>query len=347
MEDINIGGLYISSWALGMAVVVVWLLVLVPAKIVVFQLIRRRLPREPLSWGQVLIHAVSAPVTLLILAGAFAIAEVLVPMSPTAGRIISVAALLLAAIAVALTADFLVLGVIRRAEHKNEHFRAYSTLARAVTHGLIIFLGTLVVLGSLGISIAPLVVALAVAAVAVALALQDTLRNLCSGVYVLMDKPIKVGQYVEIEGGIQGFVDQTDWRSTRIRTLANNIVVVPNSKIAGSVISSYDMPEGEIGVLIPIGVHYKSDLDQVEKITVEVAREVLEAIEGSPPRVDPYIRYHAFGESAINFTVVLCSRNYNARHLITHEFIKRLHKRYREQGIVIPPPTHTLYLTQE
>lgn len=327
--------------------VLAWLFVLIPAKLALFHRVRRRVSGEPLGWGNILIHATSGPVTLLILAGAFAIACVLIPLSPTAGRIVSVVALLLAALAVALAADFLILGLIRRAERENEQFRAYSFLARAMTHGLIILLGMLVVLGSLGISITPLVVALAVAAVAIALALQDTLRNLCSGVYVLMDKPIKVGQYVEIEGGIQGFVDHTDWRSTRIRTLANNIVVVPNSKIAGSVISSFDMPKGEIGVLVPIGVHYKSDLEQVEKITVEVASEVLRKIEGGPPRVEPYVRYHAFGDSAINFTVVLCSRNYRARHLITHEFIKRLHKRYQQEGIVIPTPTHTVYLTQE
>ena len=347
MDNITIGGLYISRWVMGMAAAVAWLVVLIPVKVVVFQVIRHRHPGKPLSWNNILYNATSGPVLLLILSGSFAIAGILVPFPLVGGRIVQAVAIVLMAVALALAADRLALGAIRRIERESEQMRSYSAITHGIVHALIIVLALMVALASLGTSITPLLVVLGVALIAVALALQSTLGKLFSGIYVLTDKPIKVGQYVEIEGGIEGVVDQTNWRSTHIRTLADNIIIVPNSKIAGSIITNYDMPEGEIGVLVPLGVHYKSDLEQVEKITVEVAREVLKEVEGTDPRFDPYVRYHTFGDSAINFTAVLRSRDYGARPLIAHEFIKRLHKRYSQEGIVIPSPTHTLYLKQE
>ncbi len=131
------------------------------------------------------------------------------------------------------------------------------------------------------------------------------------------------------------------------------MVVVPNQKIATSIITNYALPETECSMLVAVGVSYDSDLDHVEKITVAVAKEVLRDTDGAVKDFDPFIRYNAFGESSIQFNVILRIKNVVDQHLIRHEFIKRLHMRYRDEGIKIPFPTRTikfcnqLYLTEE
>ncbi len=89
---------------------------------------------------------------------------------------------------------------------------------------------------------------------------------------------------------------------------------------------------------------YRSDLDQVEKVTIAVAKEVLRETEGTVKDFQPFVRYNAFGESSINFTVILRAKEYANQFLIIHEFIKRLYRRYQSEGIEIPFPTRAVYM---
>ncbi|MCD6490489.1 MAG: mechanosensitive ion channel, partial [Thermodesulfobacterium sp.] len=126
----------------------------------------------------------------------------------------------------------------------------------------------------------------------------------------------------------------------------NNIVIVPNSKLASSIITNYYLPEKELAVLVQVGVSYNSDLENVERVTIEVAKEVMKEVPGGVPNFEPFIRYHTFGDFSINFTVILRAQSYVDRYLVTHEFVKRLHKRYKEEEIEIPFPIRTVYLKQ-
>lgn len=202
--------------------------------------------------------------------------------------------------------------------------------------------GFLIMLQSFGISITPLLTALGVGGLAVALALQDTLSNLFSGISILLSRQTKIGDFIKLSTGEEGFVEDLNWRSTTIRQLANNMVVVPNHIIATSIITNYAMPDTECSMSVAVGVSYDSDLDYVEKTTIEVAKEVLRDTDGAVKDFEPRIRYNAFGESSIQFNVILRIKNVVDQHLIRHEFIKRLHVRYREEGIKIPFPVRTV-----
>jgi small-conductance mechanosensitive channel len=95
-------------------------------------------------------------------------------------------------------------------------------------------------------------------------------------------------------------------------------------------------------VLVDVGVDYGSNLQHVERVTVEVGREVMQEVTGGVPEFQPFIRYNTFADSSVNFTVILRGREYVDQYLIKHEFIKRLHARYEREGIVIPFPMRTL-----
>ncbi|HOK22490.1 MAG TPA: mechanosensitive ion channel family protein [Candidatus Hydrothermia bacterium] len=217
-----------------------------------------------------------------------------------------------------------------------------STLAKL----LVLFLGILVILNSIGVSITPILASLGIGGLAVALALQDTLTNVIAGLHIILSRNIKVGDYVVLETGEEGFVADISWRNTEIRELSNNLIIVPNSKVSSSIVKNYNLPEAELSVLVQIGVSYDSDLKKVERVTIEVAREVLREVSGGVPEFDPLIRFHTFSEYSIKFSVILRAKQYTDNFLLKHEFIKRLHERYKEEGIVIPYPIRTVYLSE-
>ena len=208
-------------------------------------------------------------------------------------------------------------------------------------------IGGLIILQTLGISITPLVTALGIGGLAVALALQDTLSNFFSGLHIILSGQVKVGDFVKLESGEEGYIQDIGWRNTTMLMLPENLVVIPNSKLASAIVTNYSYPHKELNVYIDVGVSYSSDLERVEKVTLEVAREVLREVPGGVPSFEPILRYKEFGDSSINFLVILRAKDYVSQFLVRHEFIKRLHKRYNQEGIEIPFPIRTVYLRNE
>jgi small-conductance mechanosensitive channel len=126
--------------------------------------------------------------------------------------------------------------------------------------------------------------------------------------------------------------------------LGDTMVVVPNSKLAGSVIMNFSLPRDEIAMTLDIGVDYSSDLEKVEAVTLDVAREVVQNVVGAVSEFEPRVRFSNFAESSINFKVWLGAKDYVASLVLKHEFIKRLHARYKHEGIAMPFPTRTIEL---
>ncbi len=217
-----------------------------------------------------------------------------------------------------------------------------TSLTQNIAKGIVITIGLLIVLNGLGVSITPILTALGVGGLAVALALQDTLANLFAGIYITVASQIRVGDYVRLDSGEEGYVADIGWRSTRIRMLPNNLVLVPNAKLSQAIVTNFYLPDKELAVLVEVGVDYGSDLTRVERITCEVAADTLRRVAGGAVDFNPFIRYHTFGDSSINFTVILRAREYVDQYLLKHEFIKRLHQRYRQEGITIPFPIRTI-----
>ena len=217
-------------------------------------------------------------------------------------------------------------------------------MARRIVSIALVAMGVLVILDQLGISIAPLVAGLGIGGLAVALALQGTLTNFFAGINILTDGSIRIGDFVELDSGMRGYVDQIGWRTTRIRLLANNMVIIPNSRLADSIATNYNYPEDQMSVYLEVGVGYSSDLDHVEQVTVEVAKQVMEETEGAVKEHEPSIWYTQFGDSNINFWVVLRAHGYMDSWLLTHNFIKALFRRYNQEGIEISFPARNVFM---
>jgi small-conductance mechanosensitive channel len=161
--------------------------------------------------------------------------------------------------------------------------------------------------------------------------------------HMAISKPIRVGDFVELETGTRGTVEDIGWRSTRIRDLPNNLVIVPNARLVEMVLTNYSLPVPEQSLPVQVGVAYGSDLEHVERVTLEVAKEVLNEVPGAVAGFEPAFRYHTLADSAIELSAVLRVQQFSDRALVTHEFIKRLHRRFAEEGIEIPFPQRVLH----
>ncbi|MCJ7749769.1 MAG: mechanosensitive ion channel family protein [Armatimonadetes bacterium] len=235
----------------------------------------------------------------------------------------------------------------QRAAAKSDHPRevmAQSVVGHKIISITILVLGILIILTQLGVKIGPLLGALGIGGLAVALALQDTLSNLFAGIYMMVDRPVTVGDFIKLESGEEGFVEEIGWRNTKVRMWANNIVIIPNSKLSQSVLTNYYLPHQEMSVYVRCGVAYDSDLEHVERVCVEVTKEVMARVEGSATDWQPAVRFKEFADFSINFVVVLRVTDFAAQYLLAHEYVKALHRRFDHEGIEIPFPIRTVIM---
>ncbi len=193
--------------------------------------------------------------------------------------------------------------------------------------------GALFILSSYGISISPLLTALGAGGLASALALQDTLANLFSGITTLVSKQVHMGDYIRLASGDAGRVVDMNWRNTTIRTATGNMVIVPNKSIATATLTNYEQPLAECTIFIPLTITYDNDLQHVEDVTLAVARHILDHSKYGVTGFQPLVRYDKMGEYGITFKVVLRIRNIVDEAVLKHQFIKEIYSTYKKEHI--------------
>ncbi|HEX3046115.1 MAG TPA: mechanosensitive ion channel family protein [Bacillota bacterium] len=293
---------------------------------------------------EIIMTALRGIVTFWFIAASVYVALLNIPMKETLFDLLRKILLAAVIFSVTLFLAKVVVGFLGLFTRKKKGVLPSTSIITNLAKLIIFVLGGLIILQSLGISVTPVLTALGVGGLAVALALHDTLSNLFSGLYLIVSRQIKPGDYIKLESGEEGYVADISWRNTTIRALASNMIVVPNSKLAAAVITNYYQPGKEMGLTIAVRVSYDSDLEYVEQVTLEVAKEVMRITPGSAPEYEPAVRYHTFGECGIELSVVLRVREFGDQYLLKHQFIKRLQERYQREGINIPYPIRTVVL---
>lgn len=324
------------------AVVVV---VMLGAGITLRLLLRRLIRRTEDTrwvWDDLLARLLYDLAVVLFLAGGVWIAALLLRLQPGARTPLGQALTAVVIFAVSLAVARLAAGAVGSIAMARSGISQSVTIFANITRSVVLVVGMLVLLQSLGVSVTPILTALGVGGLAVALALQDTLANLFAGVHILASKTVVPGDFVRLSTGEEGHVVDINWRKTTIRTMSDNLVIVPNAKFAAAILTNYHQPASDMGLLLQAKVGYDSDLEHVEKVVVEVGLEVMTEVEGGVPDYRPLVRFHTFGESSIDFTVVLRTRDFTDQFVVKHEFVKRLHTRFRTEGIDIPLPTRNL-----
>ncbi len=225
-----------------------------------------------------------------------------------------------------------------------KHEKSPQLIARII-NVILYIIAALIILDHFQIQITPIIAALGIGGLAVGLALQDSLSNFFAGMYIVTGSSLRIGDFIEIPSEkISGNIEDIGWRATRIRTTQNSTVIVPNSKISQSVVINTHLPDKEVGVNLECGVSYGStDLEKVERTTVEVAEKIQQNVPGAVKDFKPIVRFHTFGESNINFTVTMRAEEQTFRAQLVHEFIKALKARFDAEKIEISYPVRNVY----
>ena len=299
------------------------------------------------SWFYIFINALrGVPVSLCLVVGLYWIVNTINIIEPLT-RLFSYILFTVIILSITRVAARTINGFISLHIESSQQKLPKTTLLNTILNVVIYAMGVLVVLQYYGISIAPILTAMGVGGMAVALALQETLANIFSGLHLILSKQLRLDDYIKLSTGEEGRVTDITWRFTTIVPAGGgNMIVIPNQKIASSNITNYSMPRKDIVISIPVGVAYDSDLDKVERVTLDVAKEVMAQID-KDVKMEPAVRFRPFGESSIDFNVVLHSSYFEHQFLRKHEFIKALTRRYREEGIEIPYPTRTVLQPEE
>jgi small-conductance mechanosensitive channel len=329
----EIAGLIVAAWVL---------------RKLVFYRLRLWAERTTTTVDDQLVDLLDRAVKPLLSLGVLAISLNMIPLSgkflSPANRILKVLVLAVFLYYGAKIVQLLLEAWLSRSTAHREFREPASFVARVI----FVALGMMIVLDNLGISLTAVWTTLGVGSVAVALALQDTLSNFFAGVYLRLDNPVRVGDYIKLESGEEGYAVQLGWRSARIRTLPNNVVIVPNAKLASTILTNYTLPEPRMSLLVSISVSYQDDAERVEQILIEEATAAAKDVEGLLADPAPFVRFiPGFGESSLDFTLICQVASFVDQYLAQHELRKRILARFRREHINIPFPQRDLHVYAE
>jgi small-conductance mechanosensitive channel len=331
-------------WIQPAAVFLITLAIAYAIRRIFFGALRSWMRRAPSRAGQTLHDALRGPTHIwnLILAMHFAIQSSALPQhvtekAPEVLQVLFIASLTLMFMRIAGE-------LVRQFGEQIPGSAPVATLTQTLAQLVVVILGVLVALRVIGIEIAPLLTALGVGGLAVALALQDTLSNLFGGFYVAMAGQVRLGDYIKLNTSEEGYVTDIGWRSTVIRTLGGNMIIVPNAKLAQAVVTNYYLPQKAMGISVQVGVSYASDIDLVERVLLEIGKQAAGEVPGMLAEPAPSVTLEpGFGDWSLNFQLGFQIAEFSNQWSVRNELRKRILRRFRAEGIEIPFPTRTVY----
>lgn len=340
--------MHIEKVAVSIAVIILVLAVLFLVRSFLFRILHKWAEKTKTGFDNLIINTIKSPSIFWCIGIALYIGleSSEIPLKYTFYIIKAIHILIILSITVA-AANLVTRVFIRYIDRSSVSVQS-TGLLNTIIKTAVYLIGFIIILNILGISIAPLITALGIGGLAVALALKDTLENLFAGIHIMAEKTVRVGDFIRLETGQEGYVEDISWRTTRIRMLPNNMIVIPNSKLAQSIVVNYFLPEKTMSFQIPISVSYDSDPELVEKILIEEVKKAIKEVPGLLSEPSPVVRFiPGFGESSLDFTLVCHVKEFVDQYPVQHELRKRIFKRFQQEGIEIPFPQRVVWLKNE
>ena len=207
-----------------------------------------------------------------------------------------------------------------------------TTILVNITKIVISLLGLLAIFHSLGIPVTPMLTALGVGGLAVALALQDTLSNLFSGLQIIATKQVEIGDFIKLSTGEEGQIVDIAWRVTTMKTNVDNLIIIPNAKFSSTNLTNFSRPQKYSIVVIPIMIAHGTDLEAAEKVAIKSINDFVSA--GSIPLVTkPDVAYSDVTEIGVRMNIYIEAKEYPDQRHLRHRLIKTLVTSFTENGI--------------
>ena len=207
---------------------------------------------------------------------------------------------------------------------------------------MLFLMGTalIIILKHFNYDIFSVVTALGIGSLAIGLAAKDTLAHMISGFTLMIDQPFRIGDRIQLAGGQIGDVADIGLRSTKIKTLDNLLLIIPNSDLCNTMLINQALPDVRVKGRINIGVAYGSDVERVKEILVATSLEVESVLRDPVP--ESY--FVSFGDSALNMSLFFWVEEYGQLFAATDRINSMILRRFNESGIEIPFPIRTVQL---
>jgi small-conductance mechanosensitive channel len=325
-----------SRWLIAAMALAAWIVVLVITKRILLALLKHMTRSPHLHYLHPMLEAISPALNIAIVVGGIKVASQIAPIpdkwQPDV-NIILIGGVIAALVVFANSISRLWLR--HAASHYSFFNEGYGIITGALS-GLIIALGVLMFLESVGVSIGPLLASLGIGSLAIAIALQETFKNIFSGFFLIVDKPLQVGDFVKLETGQEGQLFKLGWRSSKFRMLSNEIVVVPNSQLVDSIVTNFRGADGNVMVPIGLVVLNTNDPVRVEHLVADVAHEVSSALSQQTPASKPQILFGDMSGNALNLTVLIPALSSDSIPQVRNDFLKRVLARFGSEAIKLP-----------
>ncbi|MBX9599385.1 MAG: mechanosensitive ion channel family protein [Bryobacteraceae bacterium] len=312
------------------------------AKRILFRHLRGWASKSTAQWDDMAVDAIDRPFMLWVLMLALYLAARYSRLPPAAGEVVSKSLLVLLILSITLAGSKLAGLLVRGAGDGSP----VATITQNVVRGVAVVLGVVTMLNAIGISITPVLGALGVAGLAVSLGLQDTLANFFAGFYLSLAKQIRVGDFIRMDGTqLEGVVTDINWRSTTLRGLANNLILIPNANLAKANVVNFSLPEPRTGMSLTVSAGYGHDPEKVEALLLDTVRRA--AIPGLLQEPPPSVRLTGFGDFAMQFGVNFSVAQFTDQFLVHSELRKLILRRFREEGMEMPLPARNVHVKSD
>lgn len=361
MFGFDIGDAFVLRAISAVAVLIIFALLALLFRLAVRIILSKMKRKEEHGIPEIILECVKGPVSFFLVSVGILLSyllaieidsEIVAPFSGTRElsiRVWKVLVILTATVTIAQLADRMILWYLVNVAEKTET-KIDDTLLPTVRRILpltVYAAGALVVVDTVGVSISPILAGIGIGGLAVALAVQPTLSNFFAGTYVVTEGELKEGDFIELEGGPSGYVEEVGWRSTKIRSRFNNLVIIPNSRMVESIVTNYFSPTPAMNVVVTCGVSYDANLKDVERYALEEAQFVIDESDQAIKDVSPFFGFSNFGDSNIDFFVFLQAVDRSGTFKLKSELIKRIHERFNSEDIEINYPVRKLVFSDD
>jgi small-conductance mechanosensitive channel len=325
----------LPPWWLLLGYVIFWLLVAILVRSVLRRSLTRVAHAHPTELSEVLAASLPRPAGAAVFLVALAAGLRLAPLPEP--RLVIAHKLLAVALAVIGVSALMRVGLrsIEAYGRSNPGLRSSAGMGKAVVWVTGLGFDAVLISEALGISLAPALTALGVGSLAVALAVQDTLSNFFSGLYIVVDKPVRPGDFIRVDPTYEGYVESIGWRSTHLRTLSNNLVVIPNATLSKAIITNYTLPTPHVASNVRIDVAADADVDRVEDVLADEAKRAVDVPGIAEAPLPSVALAPGFVDGGIAFTVSFYVRAFNEQGNVQHAIRKRLARRLKKEGIAL------------
>jgi small-conductance mechanosensitive channel len=325
----------LSTGSLLVGYIVVWLLVGVLVRSVLRRSLHRLAVAQPSPWLEVLAASLPRPAGIAVFLVAMSAGLRFLPLTePTATEVRRWLPTLLAILGVVVLMR-VGLRAIEAFGRQSPELKSSAGIGRAVTWVVGLALCAVLASDALGVSLAPALAALGVGSLAVALALQDTLSNFFAGLYLVVDKHVRPGDFVRVDPSYEGFVEGIGWRSTHLRTLADNLVIIPNGTLSKAIVTNYSRPTLSVATSVRIDVAFDADPAAVEALLADTAKKASD-LPGVDPTSTPVVLFApGVADGGLCFTVGFTVKSFSEQGRAQSAMRKKLVERLRHEGIAL------------